>query len=73
MQETITIRYQSEEVTVETLVTEHDIQFKVNFDHPVFIEKDLDDEGAERWIEVGVGSTLRAEQLGELIEEHTEL
>ena len=73
MTQIITIRYQSEEVTVETLVSKQDIQFKVNFANPVYLEKDPDEDGTERWIEVGVGPTLRAEQIGELIEEHTEI
>lgn len=73
MIKSVTIKYQQEDVIVDSVVIDNDIQFKVNFDHPVYIEKDLDEEGAERWIEVGVGPTLRAEQLGELIEEHTEL
>jgi hypothetical protein len=73
MTDTITIRYQSEEVTVESVVIEQNIRFRINFDNPIYIEKDLYDDGTERWIEVGAGPTLRAEQIGEMIEEHTEM
>jgi len=73
MTESITITYQSEQVTVEPVVIDHNVQFKVNFEHPVYIEKDLSEDGTERWIEVGAGATLRAEQLGEMIEKHPEL
>ena len=72
MQNLISISYQGEMVTIETVLVGHDIQFKVNFDHPVFLEKELDEEGAEYWIEVGIGATLRAKELGEIIEEHPE-
>jgi hypothetical protein len=70
VQEKITINFQNEEVTVETVTTDNNLQFRVNFDHPVFVEKDVDGDGVQIWKETGAGETLRAAELGELIDKH---
>lgn len=68
--DTLTIRYEGEDLTIEIITVENDLQYKINLEHPIYIEKDLDDEGVEYWLEVGVGETLRAKELGEEIENH---
>ncbi len=73
MTKEITVNYQGEKVLIEAIVIEKDLQFKVNLDHPIYIEKDTDEDGVNQWIEVNTGATLRAEQLGALIEQHAEL
>lgn len=70
---TIHLQYQGEDVTVEVLALEGDIQYKVHLDHPIFLEKDEDEDGVEYWLEVGQGPTLRAEEIGEMIDDHPEL
>ena len=70
MQDTISISFQDEQVTVETIVLNDDIHYKVNFDHPIYLVKDIDGEGVQTWKEVGAGETLRAAELGELIDSH---
>ncbi len=67
---TLTIRYEGEDLTIDIVTENHDIQYKVNFEHPVFIEKDVDEQGVEFWFEAGAGRTLRAKELGEEIEKH---
>ena len=67
---TLNIRYEGEDVTIEIITADHDLQYKVNFEHPVFLEKELDEEGVEYWLEVGIGETFRAKEIGEEIEKH---
>ena len=66
----LTMQYEGEDLTIEIISANHDLQYKVNFEHPVFIEKDVDEEGVEFWFEVGGGRTLRAKEIGEEIENH---
>jgi hypothetical protein len=72
MQDVISITFQNEQVMVETIALNDDIRFKVNFDHPIYLLKDIDEDGTQKWKEEGAGETLRAAELGELIEAHTD-
>ena len=67
---TLIIRYEEEDLEVEIITENNDLQYKVNFDHPIYIEKDLDNEGMEQWVEVGRGETIRSKEIGEQIERH---
>lgn len=69
----ITVQFQNESVNIEPVVKDGNVLFKVYFDHPIYLEKELDGDGAEYWIEMGVGSTVRAQEIGELINQHPEL
>ncbi|TDH25237.1 hypothetical protein EXU57_14125 [Segetibacter sp. 3557_3] len=69
----ITIHYQEEQVTIEPIIADGDVQFRVNFDQPVLLEKELNEVGEQYWIEVGAGATVRAQELGALIDRHPEL
>ena len=73
MQHKITIQFQDELVTVEPVVMDGNVQFRVNFGQPVYLEKELDVDGQDYWIETGAGPTMRAQELGELIDRHPEL
>lgn len=66
----LTLHFEGEDVTVEIITSHHDLQYKVNFEHPIYLKKDIDAEGVEFWTEEGVGQTLRAKELGEEIEKH---
>ena len=41
MQHKITIQFQDELVTVEPVVMDGNVQFRVNFGQPVYLEKEL--------------------------------
>ncbi len=69
-QSTLNIQYEGENLQIEIVPADHNIQYKANFEHPVFFEKDVDDEGIPFWFEVGGGRTLRAKEMGEEIEKH---
>ena len=73
MSNNISIIYEGEELKIDIVSSEHDLLYKLNFDHPVFIKRDVDTEGVEMWIEEGVGETLRAKEIGEAIDQHPEL
>jgi hypothetical protein len=66
----LTIKYEGEDLKIEIISEDNDLKYKVNFEHPIYIEKELDDEGVEYWLEIGVGETLRAKEIGEEIENH---
>lgn len=66
----LTIRYEEEDLQIEIISDDNDLKYKVNFEHPIYIEKELDEEGVEYWLEIGVGETLRAKEIGEEIESH---
>ncbi|MCY7421970.1 MAG: hypothetical protein LH478_09545 [Chitinophagaceae bacterium] len=68
----LNIQHEGESLTIEIIADEHDIKYKVNLDHPVYLEKDIDEEGVEYWFEVGGGRTLRAKEIGEQIDAHPE-
>lgn len=68
--ELLHIRYEGEDVSIEIITEDHDLQYEVYFEHPVLLKKDLDDEGIEYWLEVGMGETMRAKAIGEEIEKH---
>ena len=73
MSNTISIIYEGEELKIDIVPSEHDLSYKLNFDHPVFIKRDVDADGVEMWVEAGVGETLRAKEIGEVIDNHPEL
>jgi len=66
----LTIPFEGETVTIEILADDHNIRYKVNFEHAIYLLKDVDNEGVEFWMEEGIGQTLRASELGEEIERH---
>ncbi len=68
----LNIQHEGENLSIEIVIEEDDIKYKVNFDHPVYLEKDIDEEGVEFWFEVGGGPTLRAKEIGEQIDSHPE-
>ena len=73
MSNNISIIYEGEELKIDIVSSEHDLQYKLNFDHPVFIKRDVDADGVEIWVEDGAGETLRAKEIGEAIDQHPEL
>lgn len=66
----LTIPFEGETVSIEILANDHNIRYKVNFDHAIYLLKDIDNEGNEFWLEEGSGQTLRSRELGEEIERH---
>lgn len=66
----ISIQYEGEVVTIEIIVSDHELSYKVNFEHPIYLKKDIDNDGLEYWLEDNAGRTLRAREIGEQIEQH---
>lgn len=72
MTNVLNINHEGETVTIEIVTNNEDIMYQVNLEHPIYLEKDIDDEGVEYWFEVGSGRTLRAKEIGEQIDAHPE-
>lgn len=72
MTNVLNIQHEGENVSIEIVTNDEDILYKVNLEHPIYLEKDIDDEGIEYWFEVGAGPTLRASEIGEQIDNHPE-
>lgn len=68
----LNIHHEGEGLSIEIIAEEQDIMYKVNLEHPLYLKKDIDEEGVEYWFEVGAGRTLRAKEIGEQIEAHPE-